>query len=637
MCGFAAVMRSDGEPVDPDVLRRMTDVIFHRGPDDEGHHVEGPVGFGFRRLAILDLSAAAHQPMFSEDGNLVLVFNGEIFNYVELRRTLESLGHRFRSSGDTEVLLRAYQEWGRECLPKLNGMWAFLIYDRRERTVFGSRDRFGIKPLYRYSSGEAVLLGSEIKCILASGLHDGEPNWSLISRYLTGGSLDQLDRGVDTFYRGIQEVPPGSGFDIDASGRWREWRYWNLEELPELSVPDAVATFGELLRDAVRLRMRSDVPVGVSLSGGLDSTAIISLMAELRQAAGADAAPLEAFSFVTPEFDESAFIAATIRATGASFNPVEISPISLWEKLDRVLWYHDEPVHSLNALISYEIYGMAARRGVKVMLSGSGADETIGGYPSYFRDYWYTLLRRGNVVGAWRQMSERIAVDGGGGPARPFMRLLRHAAQTEARRSAAYRSVAQRRREGELKSHPWFDPALLDHVPTRDEPFRDLTLDAQLRAATEIAPLPFYLRLEDRNSMAHSVEARVPFLDYRLVQLLFQLPAEWKLRGKWNKYVLRESMRGIMPEVVRARVDKMGFPIPAAEWFRRELYEPMQDLLGSEAARSRGIYQIEAIRRDLETHRRGAVDAAIPLFNVAQLELWFSLPHAKNALIPAVA
>lgn len=638
MCGFAAIIAPPAGSADLAAVERMSDAIRHRGPDDSGTHVAGHVGFGFRRLAILDLSPAGHQPMVSEDGHLVLMFNGEIFNYVELRRELEGLGHTFRSSGDTEVLLHAYQQWGRHCLPRLNGMWAFLIHDLRAGTVFGSRDRFGIKPLFRYNAGGTVLLGSEIKTILASGLYRGEPNWSRAAAFLSGSTLDLMDRGSETFYAGIEQVPSGSGFEIDARGRWNEWRFWSLEQLPSQTVAEPAAAFAELFEDSVRLRMRSDVPVGVSLSGGLDSTSIISVMAGLmrRNQSAAPGNRLEAFSYITPEFDESPYIAETVRQTGAEFHRIQVDPLGLWNQLPRVLWYHDEPVHSLNALISFEIYRLAASRGVKVMLSGSGADETIGGYPTYFTNFWYTLLRSGRVGEAWRQIGG-YAAEMDANPGSVFARAVRHLGQSELRRLPAYRAAARWRRERNPGRRDWLSGDLLDTLRPEPVEYTDNSLDAQLRRSVEVAPLPFYLQIEDRNSMAHSVEARVPFLDYRLVSLLFSLPPEWKMRGPWNKYVLREGMRGRIPESVRTRVDKMGFPVPLGQWFRGELYEPMQDLLASRTTRERGIYDADAVRRGLERHRAGEIEAGHALLNVAQMECWFEREPESQATVAVAA
>ncbi len=632
MCGIVGVVGLNGG-VDPRVVQRMSLALRHRGPDADGAYVEGCIGLGFRRLSILDLTPAGDQPMLSSDGRLALVFNGEIYNYVELRRELQALGHRFVSTGDTEVLLHAYQEWGRDCLRRLNGMWAFLIHDARTGMIFGSRDRFGVKPLYRCRTRDAVLLASEIKAIRASGLYHGGPNWEAVSRSLRR-RLDLVADTGETFYTGIEKVPAGSAFELRSSGDVAEWRFWSLDDLPQVTISDPPAQFRELFEDAVRLRMRSDVPVGVSLSGGLDSSSIISVVANARAGARSISpdASLKAFSFMSAEFDEDPeepYIRKTVEQTGAELHRVDVDGRRLWDNLERFTRVQDEPVHSLAAMVSFEVYRLAATNGVKVVLSGSGADEVIAGYPNYFADYWCALLQAARLRRLWQEIDSFARVHRGHRAAL-VRRTLRHFCGIHLRRTRTYRAIGRHRRRAALRSNPWFTPEV--HV-TDFEPAVGLdgTLDASLRWSIERSPLPLYLRIEDRNSMAHSVEARLPFLDYRLVSMAFQLAPDWKLRGPWNKYVLREALSGCIPEAVRTRAVKMGFAIPAARWFRTTLYEPMQDLLASERTRSRGLYNVDAIRRDLQKHRDGHADVADALFTVAQLESWLALDENVHA------
>src|SRR2546426_59601 len=270
MCGLVVVLGLAGRQADAAILTRMAQSIAHRGPDDSGLYLDHEGGFGFRRLSILDLSPAGHQPMCSEDGQLVVVFNGEIYNYIELRDELRAAGFCFRSTSDTEVLLAAYRHWGAECLAKLNGMWAFVIHDRRHGVLFGARDRFGVKPLFVHRGKDCWLLASEIKAILASGLYARDTNWQVAADFLIDGKLDET---AATFYAGIEQLPPGSAFELRLDGSWRQWTYWSLPGLEPEPITDVEETFAELLEDAVRIRLRSDVPVGACLSGGLDSTA----------------------------------------------------------------------------------------------------------------------------------------------------------------------------------------------------------------------------------------------------------------------------------------------------------------------------------------------------------------------------
>ena len=296
MCGLVALLGLDGNHPEAPLLERMVEAIRHRGPDDGGVLLDGPIGLGFRRLSIIDLSAAGHQPMVDAEAKVSIVFNGEIYNYLELRSELAAFGHRFRSTSDTEVLLRAYLQWGSDCVTRLNGMWAFVIADHRRRRLFGSRDRFGIKPLYRCQSASTMAFASEIKALLAGGVVQAEPNRVVAANYLVDNRLDDSDQ---TFFAGVQAVPAAHCFEVDAAGAYRQWRYWSLQLGREAPARPAQA-FAELFEDAMRLHMRSDVPVAVHLSGGLDSTAIACASARIRAGAGA-ADALSAFCYLDPQ------------------------------------------------------------------------------------------------------------------------------------------------------------------------------------------------------------------------------------------------------------------------------------------------------------------------------------------------
>ena len=629
MCGFSVVLQLGSAAFDlAAVVEGMSRAIAHRGQDDAGAHVAGPVGMGFRRLSILDLSPSGHQPMSIEDGDLTLVFNGEIYNYVELREELVRLGHHFKSTGDTEVLLRAYRQWGADCVSRLNGMWAFVIHDRARGKLFGSRDRFGIKPLYVHRRPDCLLFASEIKAIRDSGLWSGGTNWPVAADFLIRG---RLDAGRETFYAGIEQIGPATAFEIGFDGAFREWRYWRIEDVPPLDESDPATAFAELFEDAMRLHMRSDVPVGVHLSGGLDSTSIICVTARLRHAQGA-AGPLLAFCYQAAEFDESALIADTVRQTGATLANLETSPRAVWDDLPAVLRCQDEPVHSMTAVIGYQLMRLTAQHGLKVILNGQGADETLAGYPSYFRDYWQTLLCAGRIGELAREIDGYTAVHGGGRGAL-LKRQLRHFLQGELRRIGAYRRLSQWSEHRRARQDDWFTPGLSDHLLPLPLPMRGgaATLDQSLATSIRRDPLPLYLRVEDRNSMAHSLEARVPFLDYRLVELAHRLPANWKMRGPWNKFILREAMRGRIPESVRARPVKMGFPVPVAKWLAGPLYEAVRDQLTSRSARERGVYDVSKVLRDLERTRQGELDASVGLVRIAQFELWSDFATGASA------
>lgn len=621
MCGFVGMIGLNGRKPDRRIIQRMSSVIKHRGPDEEGYYQAGPVGFGFRRLSILDLSLAGHQPMFSPDGQRVIVFNGEIYNYVELRDELKSLGHTFRSSGDTEVLLHSYIEWGTDCVNRFNGMWAFIIYDIQQGKLFGSRDRFGKKPLYRYQRGDYIFFASEIKAILSSGHYHGGPNWAVVSRFLLGSNLAEIQEDNNSFYSEIQQIPAGSVFELSLSGRFREWRYWALIEEDDLSNEDPGISYYRLFEDSVRLRLRSDVPLGVFLSGGLDSTSVICALANINNQNGKSFnPPVTAVTYHSPEFDESGYIQDTIKRTGADLIRYESNPHQLWNTLNKYLYYQDEPVHSFASVIFFELCKAASERGIKVMLAGGGADEYLAGYFGYFTDYWYTLLRGGRISSVWNEITSYSNVHGK--DRRALLRmLLRQFIGTELRRFRYFSRLNYRKRY----KNDWFLPELTEHLQEEEHNYELPTLNTSLKQSVEKTPLPLYLREDDRSTMAHSIEGRSPFLDHRLVSYAFQLPDNWKLRGPLNKYVLREAMRGKIPESVRSRPDKMGFSVPQRAWFADLLQAPFQDMIGSQGFRERGIYNVEAIRRDLELHRQGKVDCSSRFFNLIQFEIWSKL------------
>jgi asparagine synthase (glutamine-hydrolysing) len=618
MCGLA-VMLGLNRPADAAVLSRMAQAIAHRGPDDSGLYLDGPVGFGFRRLSILDLSPAGHQPMSGDDGQLVIVFNGEIYNYVELRKELRAAGYRFQSSSDTEVLLAAYRHWGSGCLSRLNGMWAFVIHDRRRGVLFGARDRFGVKPLFVHHGRDHWLLASEIKAILASGLYQRATNWQVAADFLAFGRLEERPA---TFFADVESVPPGFAFELRLDGAWTQWRYWSLPDREQEPVPHLEDTVAALLEDAVRIRLRSDVPVGVCLSGGLDSTAVTCAMARN------GSRPL-AFCYHEPAFDERPFIGDTLEQTGAELRRITLSPEATWDTLTEVLQFQDEPIHSGAPIAGYHLMKLAAQSGVKVVLNGQGADEVFAGYSHYFNHHWYTLLGTGRAARAWQE----IRAYAGGHRQRAgrlFLSALGHLVHHQLRRFAPYRDLAGRRKRWRLEREGWFNDSFFDQIGV-DDRVADADLDPALRRSVTRAPLPLFLRIEDRNSMAHGVEVRLPFLDYRLVSLAFRVPSDLKLSGMWNKALLRESLRGRIPESVRSRVDKMGFPTSLHTWTTGILAAPIRDILSSRAARERGIYRVDRLLRALRNGRQTDPWTALRLFYVAQFELWQELHRPAPA------
>jgi asparagine synthase (glutamine-hydrolysing) len=627
MCGFVAILSANGGQPDLAAVDRMADFIAHRGPDDSGSYGENGIAMAFRRLAIFDLADSSRQPMVSADGRYVIVFNGAIYNFPELRSELRSLGHDFRTNGDTEVLLTAYVEWGSDCLRRLNGMWAFAVYDRTERRIFVSRDRFGVKPLFWHYDARGLALASEIKAIRDSGYARSTPNWGVVAEYLLEDRLDSSDA---TFYAGIHRVPAGSFFEGHAHSPPVFRRYWSLDGVTEQEEPSApVEEFRALFADAVRLRMRADVPIGVMLSGGLDSTSIISSVAAQSEATGSG--PLTALCYLDPRFDETEQISATLEQTKASLLTMRPNYEQLWNAFERHIWHQDEPAHSATSLVIFELMRTARAHGLKVLLSGQGADETLAGYPHYFFDYWTDLVTSGRLVLAQREMAA-FARDHGQ-PLLALQRVVGNRLLSRLKQIApGYRVLSERRRRAAIKNNRWVS----DDLKRRWEPRRERyprTLAEALRTSVEQAALPLYLRVEDRNSMAHAVEVRMPFLDHRLVSLAFRLRSRWKLSGPYTKALLRTAMEGRIPEVVRTHVRKLGFPSTTSDWFVAKLHDYCGDLIASRSVRESGLWNLAEVERSLETEPDHA-ERSHNLFRFAQFHMWLRLSGFGLLLAP---
>ena len=594
MCGIAGVIAPSG--VQPMLLAKMATSLRHRGPDDEGfltHDFEGrfecfrgdetvsalsgslphwrnaprsryPVAMCHRRLAILDLTAAGHQPMISPDGNVALVFNGEIYNYLELADELESLGWSLRPCGDTAVLMAALGEWGPECVHRLRGMWAFAAYDRRERRLLLSRDRFGIKPVYYARVAGSLAFAPEIKGLLPA--LSGRPRGSVenIVRLLEWGRLD--DSSV-TLFDGIDALPPGFNLYVDATTlTTRLEQYYDVSTVEgefRGSVDDAVAEYRSRMAESIRLHMRSDVRVGSCLSGGLDSN--------LAAAMALDELPkgrLATFTAVydDPAVDERALVELHANRSGRfETHFVAPDPESLLAELDELVWAQDLPMASSSPFAQWAVMGLAAGQGVKVLLDGQGADEAIGGYSYFAGVYLLELVRTGGVLRvpqAARLLRDRRGI----GVSRELSRAVYHQLPTRLR-SGARRSA----RVGPRLVNPHYrSSGQVQARPTRT--FRDHCIEAVQRS------LPVLLRYEDRSSMAFSIESRVPFLDHPLVEFVLSLPAAYKFQDGWSKFVQRKAAQDLLPAEIVWRRDKLGFSTPQRSW-KRALAGPLLELV----------------------------------------------------------
>lgn len=638
MCGLVAVVGRQGQPVPIEALEAATESLVHRGPDDAGVYQSGNLAFGFRRLAIIDLSASGHQPMSSADDNFTIVFNGEIYNHVELRNELVALGHKFHSTSDTEVLLTAYRQWGPDCVHRFNGMWAFVIYDRTSRRVFGARDRLGVKPLYYWSDARWLVLASEPRAIGASGLASLRPDWSRLAESISWKLMDHAD---GTCVADVRQIPAGSRFWVDAQGKLELSRYWEVPAECQSSLVQPAEAWVEqlaaLVTDALRLRMRSDVPVGFTLSGGLDSTLLICEAAHLQD----PRSTLLAFSYQDRQYDERSQIRDTVAQCGARLASISDEALDIATLLPKIVRAHGEPVHSMAVIANYALFGLARRHGVKVVIGGQGADESLGGYSSYQADYWHSLAsdrRYAALFGDIRSFARLNGVSSAPLLTQSLARSFRIALAN----TTLYQQLRGRSRLAAPRSvtSELFSPDLLSKAPRPSLRGRDFRLVEVQRRSLSSSPLPMYLREEDRGSMAHSVEARLPFTDYRLVEHALRMPAELKHAGGLNKIALRRAALNRVPDSVVSKVEKFGFPVGANTKSQLDLHRLCVELSATQAFRERGAYDLGAVRRLLacaaEDLKPDQVDA---LFHLAQTELWlrdqfqapaavFSRPHA---------
>ncbi len=607
MCGVVGLLELGGEARRYEAeLVRATDRIAHRGPDDEGRFFDGPVGLGFRRLSILDLSPLGHQPMTSADGRWTVAYNGEVYNFLELRKELESRGARFRSDCDTEVLLESIATFGLGCLERMNGMWGLLAWDARERILHAVRDPWGIKPLFLARDGNRILLASEIKALREFGLDLSRVDAAAARNFIARGMLDSDER---TLFEGVERLGPGIIHSFHADGTERSEVYGDgtagVEVPAGADETEWSEAFREAFIDSVRIRLRADVDVGTSLSGGLDSTAITGVTSQLL-AGDRVSACRYGFTAHFPDFDESRYIRPLVEERDLRWHVTSADDDLLDEKTRRFFTAHDEPVHSLAPLAGFLVMELAARENVRVLLNGQGADELLAGYPSTQRYYLRTLVREGDVAYAVREAFRETSSASEG------LKLL--GASVAGFVPFAGKLAARNRRDrllaGELATAP-LEPL---------ESAGDLAKVRELSVFRE--PLPLYLRIEDTNSSAFSLEARLPFLDPRLVAFARRAPTRLLRKGGLNKFLLRSILPGLVPDVIWKRRDKMGFPVPHARWLRGPLRDFFVETLDSERLARRGWYDTTR----LVAARDGFLDETTgldpELMRVFLLEAW---------------
>jgi len=618
MCGFVAVVAPEG--LDAEVLDRMRDRLAHRGPD--GAHSwltrtpRAVVGLGHRRLSIIDLSRAADQPMFDDSGSLALVYNGEIYNYVELREELAAAGRVFSTQSDTEVLLAAYERWGTDCLRRLNGMFAFALWDSRSGELFVARDRFGEKPLFctRLPDGGCAF-ASEMKALFAHPQVRTSPRESAVRSYIEGRFYDDAE---ETMFEGVVRVLPAHAMVVDDVGSIRRrWRYWTPDytDIQQgYREDEAVERFGALLERSVRTRLRSDVPVGTSLSGGLDSSTIVCMLAEARMRTPTLTQNTFSgrFDELDPTLSEGPFIDLVVEQTGVHAQSVTPTALGLIEESERLHWHQEEPFLSASIYLQWCVMRLAREHQTTVLLDGQGADELLAGYQYYFPTYQLDLLDRGR---AGRLLGDTLRF-------RSRLRRASHGYSNSLRRfdhdvALGPRALAAAWRNRGNIAHGNYDEGVPPAVP-------GMRLRRQLAEALQYNSLPMLLRYADRNAMAFSRETRFPFLDHELVDWCVSLPDRAFVRDVWQKYILRKGAGSMLPSEIRWRADKVGYAAPLDLWLRDSLRDWGHDRLFRGA-----IVDLEGYDRrnldDLWRRHQAGENHSWALWRWISLNEWFAL------------
>ena len=637
MCGINGIALSSrsGRKVDVGLLERMRDVISHRGPDDVGIFIDGSVGLGHRRLSIVDL-AAGQQPMTNEDGSLHITYNGEIYNHADFRPMLESRGHVYRTHCDTETILHLYEEYGPDCVDHLRGMFAFAIWDQRKRQLFIARDRLGVKPLYyTHTADGSLYFGSEIKTLLEAGAVKPEINFAALSDYLA----NHAPSGEETLFSGIKRLLPGHILSW-RDGELRIKRYWDVsfEKVKEdqKSDSDYIEEWHELFRNSVRLRLMADVPLGMFLSGGIDSSAIAAVMS------GMVSDPIKTFSvaFKEREANELEYARLISNAFKTNHHEIVVSPADFFATLPRLVWHEDEPLAHPSSVALYFVSHLASQH-VKVVLTGEGSDELLAGYARYRKTILNLAMgaRYQGVAPAALRNVIRDRIEGLPG-GRVRQKLLRtfltltpdietiyfdNFAVFPRSQQESLLTEATRERMGAIDPYKGVRGLLAQTDATS---MLDRLLYADIKTY-----LHELLMKQDQMSMAASIESRVPFLDHKLVEFTSSLPERLKLRGGTTKYILRKAMKGVLPEQILSR-PKMGFPVPIASWFRGAYSSVIDEYVLSDRAMERGIFNPDFVRQLVKRHQKGGENHEERLWALVNFEIWqrqfFDRDHAAD-------
>ena len=622
MCGINGIAfssRSNRE-INRRVLEKMRDVIYHRGPDAGGFYVEEKIGLGHRRLSIVDVAGGA-QPMFNEDESVVIVYNGEIYNHADYREELEAKGYKYQTHCDTETILHLYEEYGTECVERLRGMFAFAIWDKRKKELFIARDRLGVKPLYYVHDAEGNLFfASEIKALLEARAVKPEINFNALPDMMANHGTS----GEETLFKNVKRLMPGH-FLIWKDGKVHIEKFWEVQYTPKHKEKQDfvfVEEWRELFKESVRLRLMADVPLGMFLSGGIDSSAICAMMAEMVDE------PIKTFSvgFKEREANEFEYARIVSQAFKTEHYEITITPDQFFGELPNLIWHEDEPLGFDSSIPLYFVSKLAQQH-VKVVLTGEGSDELLGGYARYHK----TLLNLayGEKYESLTPSVARSLVKTAVGVmpfavkkklSRTFLALPSDIENLYLDNFAVFpKSYQEKIFTAETKE--WIGDLnpyaiLKNYIAASDA---ENLLDQMLYADTKTY-LHELLMKQDQMSMAASIESRVPFLDHKLVEYTAKLPERLKLRGKTTKWILREAMKGILPDEILQR-PKMGFPVPMADWLSGTFKRIVEEYVLSERALSRGIFEQKFTNELVARHNAGE-DHARKLFFLINFEIW---------------
>ncbi|HEX4783737.1 MAG TPA: asparagine synthase (glutamine-hydrolyzing) [Candidatus Sulfotelmatobacter sp.] len=623
MCGICGIFFSDRSwRVQADVLGDMNGRIVHRGPDDGGFFVEENVGLAMRRLSIIDVKSG-HQPLANENQDVWIVFNGEIYNHAKLRAELESRGHRYRTHSDTETIVHLYEEYGRDCVKHLSGMFAFAIWDRRKRVLFAARDRLGIKPFYYRWDGRSFLFGSEIKTILAYPGITAEFNRSTLAEYLAFGYIT----GPETMFAGVQKLMPGHTLELTEEGEPRIERYWDLTtevDREPRSREYYVKTYRELLDDAVRSHLMSDVPLGVFLSGGLDSSAVAALT---KKACG-DRIQTFSVGYGEEAFSELGYAREVAEHIGSEHHEVSLSREEFFASLPRLIWHEDEPIVWPSSVSLYFVARLA-REKVTVVLTGEGSDETLAGYTRYA----WTLLNS-RMDGAYRSVTPEA-----------LRRLVRSGIQSGPFGASLHRKLQHTFlvRDGNSWPSFYFDNFFSAFAASEQSELLSPealaatgdayagSMHAWERSHGDLLHRLLYtdinsylielLMKQDQMSMAASLESRVPFLDHVLVEFTARIPAQYSIAGMAGKFILKQAVEDLLPKSIVYR-KKMGFPTPWEYWLAGHQLDDLEQMLLEPRSTERRLFRPEVVKRIFTEHRARARDHGNRIWRLINLELW---------------